>query len=156
MGDDCHNKKLSQVFLLLALAAANTLVVVVHGRGTHVGFYNQTCPCAESIVRATVEAHFRFKPSVAAGLLRMHFHDCFVRGCDASILISGPHTEQASPANADLNGFEVINDAKKHLEAACPGVVSCADILALAARDSVVVVCPHVDLFHAFIIISLY
>lgn len=130
------------MFLLLALGAANT-VVVVDGEGTRVGFYSKTCPRAESIVRSTVEAQFRSKPSVAARLLRMHFHDCFVRGCDASILIADPNTERASPANADLNGLHVIDDAKKYLEATCPGVVSCADILSLAARDSVVLVPPH-------------
>ncbi|KAF7803704.1 cationic peroxidase 2-like [Senna tora] len=130
------------VFLLL-VAAGNTsnrslVVEAEEEEGTRVGFYSKTCPHAESIVRSSVQHHYSSNPSVAAGLLRMHFHDCFVRGCDASILISGPNTEQASPANAALNGFHVIHDAKKHLEDACPGIVSCADILALAARDSVV------------------
>ncbi|KAF7842605.1 Cationic peroxidase 2 [Senna tora] len=68
----------------------------------------------------------------------MHFHDCFVRGCDASVLIAGAGTEQTAGPNLRLKGYEVIDDAKAKLEAACLGVVSCADILALAAWDFVV------------------
>ncbi|KAK7302514.1 hypothetical protein RJT34_13405 [Clitoria ternatea] len=122
------------VFLFLALSIVST----VHGQGTRVGFYSSTCPRAEFIVRSAVQSHVSSDPTLAAGLLRMHFHDCFVQGCDASVLISGAGTEKTAFANLGLRGFEVIDDAKTQLEAACPGVVSCADILALAARDSVV------------------
>ncbi|XP_012067728.2 cationic peroxidase 2 [Jatropha curcas] len=110
----------------------------VQGQGTRVGFYSRTCPQAESIVSATVAKHVKANAAVAPGLLRMHFHDCFVQGCDASILINGPNTEKTGIPNLGLRGYEVIDDAKTQLESACPGIVSCADILGLAARDAVV------------------
>ncbi|RVW74914.1 Peroxidase N1 [Vitis vinifera] len=62
---------------------------LVQGQGTRVGFYSRTCPQVESIVQKTVNSHFQSNPAIAPGLLRMHFHDCFVQGCDASILIDG-------------------------------------------------------------------
>ncbi|CBI20054.3 hypothetical protein VitviT2T_018415 [Vitis vinifera] len=121
------------VFLLLAKAFA-----LVHGQGTRVGFYSASCPQAEFIVQLTVAAHFQSDPAIARGLLRMHFHDCFVRGCDASILINGTSTEKTTTPNSLLKGYDAIDDAKSQIEDVCPGVVSCADILALAARDAVV------------------
>ncbi|KAK3134379.1 hypothetical protein QOZ80_6AG0548360 [Eleusine coracana subsp. coracana] len=107
------------------------------------GFYEQSCPRAEQIVKHYVQQHIPHAPSVAATLLRTHFHDCFVRGCDASVLLNatgGNEAEKDAAPNQTLRGFAFIDRVKALVEAECPGVVSCADILALAARDSVVVI----------------
>ncbi|XP_047951277.1 LOW QUALITY PROTEIN: peroxidase 25-like [Salvia hispanica] len=124
--------------LHLVLMVAMTTVVVMYGEADlKTGFYSSSCPKSESIVRSTVEKYFDKDPTLAAALLRLHFHDCFVQGCDASVLIDSPSSERKALPNLGLRGFQVIDDAKSQLEAACPGVVSCADILALAARDAV-------------------
>nr|GMC99090.1 peroxidase 72-like [Ipomoea batatas] len=79
---------------------------------------------------------------MAASLLRLTFHDCFVQGCDASLLLDkgdGITSEKnANPNRNSLIGFNVIDDIKDALEKECPQTVSCADILQLAARDSTV------------------
>lgn len=129
--------KLTMIMVLVMLSMSLTMV---QGQGTRVGFYSSTCPRVESIVQSTVKSHFQSDQTLAPGLLRLHFHDCFIQGCDGSILVDGSDAEKNAPENGGLRGFEVIDDAKKQIEAVCPGVVSCADILALAARDAVVLV----------------
>ncbi|KAM0830619.1 hypothetical protein ACQ4PT_066110 [Festuca glaucescens] len=69
---------------------------------------------------------------MGATLVRLFFHDYFVRGCDSSILLD-PNTEKQAIA---LRGDDTVNKIKAALESICPGVISCADVLAFAARDS--------------------
>ncbi|XP_047328523.1 peroxidase 46-like [Impatiens glandulifera] len=100
-------------------------------------FYGISCPAAEFMVKNTVRSVSSNDPSIPGKLLRLFFHDCFVQGCDASVLLQGNETERSDPANRSLGGFSVIDSAKRMLEIFCPFTVSCADILALAARDAV-------------------
>ncbi|KAH9312966.1 hypothetical protein KI387_028001 [Taxus chinensis] len=102
-------------------------------------FYSTTCPALEFIVRERIEFYLNQDITQAAGLLRLHFHDCFVQGCDGSVLLNGTLGEKTAGPNLSLRAmaFTIIDDIKSRVEAACSGIVSCADILALAARDSV-------------------
>lgn len=139
-------------------------------------FYENTCPEAEVIVFSWVERAVSEDPRMAASLLRLHFHDCFVnaslksillwhflfsnvqslnawsffqklfsaQGCDASVLLDDIEgfvgEKTAGPNLNSLRGFEVVDAIKSDLETVCPRIVSCADILASAARDSVLLV----------------
>ncbi|XP_040378058.1 peroxidase 2-like [Oryza brachyantha] len=105
-------------------------------------YYDASCPAALLTIRTVVSAAVLLDPRMGASLLRLHFHDCFVQGCDASVLLddTGNFTGEkgAGPNAGSLRGFEVVDNAKMLLETLCPQTVSCADILAVAARDAVV------------------
>ncbi|KAK6242512.1 hypothetical protein SCA6_007901 [Theobroma cacao] len=127
-------------FLLFQLILVLLVLDLSNAEGLKLGYYYKTCPKAESIIRKTTYRFISRAPTLAAPLLRMHFHDCFVRGCDGSVLLNSTknsQSEKAAVPNLSLQGFHVIDAVKSAVEEACPGVVSCADTLALVARDSV-------------------
>ncbi|CAN1288078.1 Peroxidase 7 [Linum perenne] len=102
-------------------------------------YYQEKCPAAEGIIHNKVRAWIKKDPTIAAALIRLHFHDCAVRGCDGSILVNHRGSERrSSRASLTLRGFQVIDDIKSSLESACPRTVSCADILTAASRDATV------------------
>ncbi|XP_052202828.1 peroxidase 43 [Diospyros lotus] len=124
--------------LIFSLGALCCLLLAGSEAQLTVGFYSSTCPKAESIVASVVKQAASSNPRIPAILLRLHFHDCYVEGCDGSILIeNGDDAEKTAFGHQGVEGFEEIDRAKAELEAGCPGVVSCADIVALAARDAV-------------------
>ncbi|XP_066346937.1 peroxidase 57-like isoform X2 [Miscanthus floridulus] len=145
------------------------------------GFYDDKYPDAEEIISSTVRKLYHADPNVAAALVRLFFHDCFihvrrnkqtpcrpashlifpatltrahtktlsspvrayVQGCDASVLldrVDGRKSERDAGPNQSVRGMGAVEAIKQRVEKACPGTVSCADILALAARDSLVLV----------------
>ncbi|XWS64004.1 hypothetical protein CRYUN_Cryun06bG0149600 [Craigia yunnanensis] len=103
-------------------------------------FYANTCPNALSTIRTSIRSAIARERRMAASLIRLHFHDCFVQGCDASILLDNSPSITSEKFviqnNNSARGYEVIDQAKSAVENVCPGVVSCADILAVAARDA--------------------
>ncbi|KAK4428431.1 Lignin-forming anionic peroxidase [Sesamum alatum] len=107
-------------------------------------FYDTTCPNALATIRTSIRQAVSRDRRMAASLIRLHFHDCFVLGCDASILLDETPTIQsektAFPNINSARGYEVVEAAKRDVERICPGVVSCADVLTVAARDASVAV----------------
>lgn len=150
-------------------------------------YYDQSCPKAESTITSVVQKAMTNDRTVPAALLRMQFHDCFIRvtifislistffktivfgfllvyfvdvtfffkGCDGSVLLNSTSKNQAEkdgPPNISLHAFYVIDVAKTALEAICPGVVSCADIVAMAAKDAVALVSYCLQQFDQFVV----
>ncbi|PNX79348.1 peroxidase 4-like protein [Trifolium pratense] len=120
---------------MLSLLACSTNAQLVNN------FYGKTCPSLQTIVRTEMTKAIKNEARIGASILRLFFHDCFVNGCDGSILLDDTSTftgeKNAAPNKNSARGFEVIDTIKTSVEASCNATVSCADILALATRDGV-------------------
>ncbi|KAI3775781.1 hypothetical protein L1987_45535 [Smallanthus sonchifolius] len=124
------------VFLCLLPAAVPTATPPLQP-----GYYTKTCPNAELIVRNVMKKAMIREPRSGASVMRFQFHDCFVNGCDGSMLLDDTPTmlgEKLSLSNIDsLRSYEVVDEIKEAIEMACPRTVSCADIIVMASRDAV-------------------
>eukprot|EP00250_Pteridium_aquilinum_P001158 c11364_g1_i1 orf=265-1386(+) len=104
------------------------------------GFYKQTCPQVEKVVQERIAYWTSVDETTPSPLLRLFFHDCLVYGCDASLLLNSSYTAQGekdADINFSLGNFFVLDEIKERLEIECPGIVSCADIIALVAVYSI-------------------
>ncbi|CAN1155748.1 Peroxidase 4 [Linum perenne] len=135
-----RNPKLERRACLVAVALA--LVAVLDAGKSwaqlSTNFYADSCPNLLETVKCGVESAVSKETRMAASLVRLHFHDCFVNvTISLSALYYGEQT--AAPNVGSVRGYNVIEDIKSEVEKVCPGVVSCADIVAIAARDSTVI-----------------
>ncbi|CAN1278121.1 Peroxidase 15 [Linum perenne] len=126
----------SPPFIYLAITGLLLILSQSNGQLTST-FYAATCPNISAVVNNVVQQALQSDARIAASLIRLHFHDCFVQGCDGSILLDDSE-KNAGPNVNSARGFPVVDNIKTAVENVCPGVVSCADILALAAESSVV------------------
>ncbi|KAF3442655.1 hypothetical protein FNV43_RR16571 [Rhamnella rubrinervis] len=126
---------------LIVLVVSFSALIIQSNAQLSTTFYASTCPNVSTNVRSAVQQALQSDSRIGASLIRLHFHDCFVNGCDASILLDDSGSIQseknAAPNVNSARGFDVVDTIKSGVESSCPGVVSCADILALAAEASV-------------------
>lgn len=102
-------------------------------------FYNVTCPQFETLVQQRLANLTATNARLIPTILRMFFHDSFVQGMDGSVLVNATkQSERFSVPNQTIVGFPTIDDIKGILEAACPGVVSCTDIIVAATKFGIV------------------
>ncbi|XP_042520334.1 peroxidase 7-like [Macadamia integrifolia] len=120
------------------LSSVRGHMVIPASESLAISYYQKRCPQAESIIYRKVNQWINSDYTLGGAILRLHFHDCAVRGCDASILLNHTGSERHAPNSQTLRGFALIDDIKAELEKICPKTVSCADILTAAARDATV------------------
>ncbi|TXG47031.1 hypothetical protein EZV62_026325 [Acer yangbiense] len=131
-------------FALLSLSAVSLRPASAENEedpGLMMSFYRDACPQAEDIIKEQVKLLYKRHKNTAFSWLRNIFHDCAVQSCDASLLLDSTRrslSEKETDRSFGMRNFRYIETIKEALERECPGVVSCADILVLSAREGIV------------------
>ncbi|RRT43047.1 hypothetical protein B296_00029384 [Ensete ventricosum] len=104
------------------------------GGGLKLNYYSKSCPRAEEIVKHEVVKLYNEHGNTAVSWVRNLFHDCMVEVClPGRFVIS----EQSADRSFGMRNFKYVATIKEALEKECPATVSCADIIALSAREDV-------------------
>ncbi|KAG8376530.1 hypothetical protein BUALT_Bualt09G0073000 [Buddleja alternifolia] len=131
-----HSFTFGSTFILLLLSL---LLQFYSGKSElQLNYYSESCPRAEEIIKEEVTKLYHEHGNTAVSWIRNLFHDCSVKSCDASLLLetaNGVVSEKGSSRSFGMRNFKYVNTIKKALENECPNTVSCADIVALSARD---------------------
>ncbi|KAF3337038.1 peroxidase precursor [Carex littledalei] len=125
----------------LAVAGEEASVGANNSSQLVLNFYEESCPQAEQIIKSQVKLLYKRHKNTAFSWLRNIFHDCAVQSCDASLLLDSTRrsiSEKEMGRSFGMRNFKYIETIKEAVERECPGVVSCADILVLSARDAIV------------------
>ncbi|KAF2584097.1 hypothetical protein F2Q70_00033779 [Brassica cretica] len=132
---------------LLSLLLSLFLTLNLSSAQLRRNFYAGSCPNVEQIVRNALGQKIQQSSITVPAVLRLYFHDCFVNGCDASVMIESTKYNKAEkdhPDNLSLSGdgLDAIVKAKQALDAVpnCRNKASCADIITIATRDVVNIV----------------
>ncbi|KAK4485079.1 hypothetical protein RD792_007687 [Penstemon davidsonii] len=133
---------ISKALILLAILYFSSLSVFAENEdpGLVLNYYKDSCPQAEDIIKEQVKLLYKRHKNTAFSWLRNIFHDCFVESCDASLLLDSTRrvlSEKETDRSFGMRNFRYLETIKEALERECPGVVSCADILVLSARDGI-------------------
>ncbi|KAF6988022.1 hypothetical protein CFC21_005607 [Triticum aestivum] len=126
---------------LLVLVAMVVVMVVLAVQVKSVVAAGEYTEAMMKVVREQVNAVNFTGNDARPGLIRLMFHDCFVNGCDGSVLLMTSRessadgtTEKDSGFNIGLRGFEVIDKIKEKL---ADYKVTCTDAVIYAAREAV-------------------
>ncbi|WVY90564.1 hypothetical protein V8G54_036078 [Vigna mungo] len=99
-------------------------------------YYSKSCPKAEDIIKQQVTQLYHKHGNTAVSWVRNLFHDCVVQvrttASDGTLV-----SEQTSERSIGMRNFKYVNTIKAAVEEECPLTVSCADIIALSARDGI-------------------
>ncbi|BAH92139.1 Os03g0339400 [Oryza sativa Japonica Group] len=113
----------SSAMAAVAVAFAVVVAATMSSAQLDPHFYDGLCPAALPTIKRIVEEAVAAEPRMGASLLRLHFHDCFVNGCDGSILLDDTPfftgEKNAAPNMNSVRGFDVIDRIKDAVNAAC-------------------------------------